>query len=260
MKKGKIIFGIFSIFFIIFNIKNSYANNSYIKEPISLTELEKIIDENKASKFLRTDDYKEITGVIFKNGEFTGGVDFLDGEMDELTSKEIVESISNKNDYMLSHHLDFVNKTHKDSDFINSINESKNSELKIIGIKYGAKEKRNINSNSFRSRSRGPVKGNSWEPAYGYSEVNQNGTTQTFQFNDVSGFLEELTYEHEIHICSRDYASYGGYWYSNLPSAYLDNTWFDGDNFLPVVGTSSAKDLKFDKVYNTYVKFNKGTK
>lgn len=58
--------------------------------------------------------------------------------MDELTSKEIVESISSKNDYMLSHHLDFVNKTHKDSDFINSINESKNSELKIIWIKYWA--------------------------------------------------------------------------------------------------------------------------
>lgn len=69
-----------------------------------------------------------------------------------------------------------------------------------------------------------------------------------------------MTYEHEIHIYSRDYASYWWYWSSNLPSAYLDNTWFDWDNFLPVVWTSSAKDLKVDKVYNTHVKFNKWTK
>lgn len=77
-----------------FEIKN-------LEKSISLDELKKIIDENKNSRLLRDADNKEIFWVVFRVWEITWWVDFLDFEMENLTSEEIIKDVYEKISSML---------------------------------------------------------------------------------------------------------------------------------------------------------------
>lgn len=76
-----------------------------------------------------------------------------------------------------------------------------------------------------------------WAPYGGNSTVNRSSSYQTFNFNNVSAFTSNTTYEHETQIYNRSFANYGGYWYSNLPTPYLDT------NFLDTCGTYSCDNF-----------------
>lgn len=89
--------------------------------PISLIELEKIIKENQEMKKNESSDYKEISWVIFKFGEITWWVDFLESEMEKLNSKEIVKNISEKINSMLKAQMEIWNEK---------------TDFEIIWIKY----------------------------------------------------------------------------------------------------------------------------
>lgn len=91
-----------------------------------------------------------------------------------------------------------------------------------------------------------------WAPYGGYSAITRNYTYQRFIFNNVSDYTYNRTYEHETQIYDRNYANYGGYWSSNMPSAYKDTPFLDGvDNF--TVGTSRARNLVAYWWYYTYM-------
>jgi len=91
-----------------------------------------------------------------------------------------------------------------------------------------------------------------WAPYGGYSVITRNYTYQRFIFNNVSDYSYNRTYEHETQIYDRNYANYGGYWSSNLPTAYKDTQYGDNiDNF--TVGTSRARNLVAYWWYYTYM-------
>lgn len=92
----------------------------------------------------------------------------------------------------------------------------------------------------------------SWAPYKGASAVERDYLFNLFYFNDVSGFDYINTYEHETQVYSKDYADYGGYWSSDLPSAYKDTQILDKlDNF--TVGSSRADDIKTSRDYFCYM-------
>lgn len=254
MNKIKIFLSLFLIFILFLNVNANNTNEIIFNEPISLNELETIIETNKKSMLYRSSDNKEIIGILFKNWEFSWGIDFLNNEISNLTSKEIIKNISERNSEMTEKQIESISEINPNSEIIKSLSESKKEEIKITWLKFKETEKLNKNRSSNFSN-----KANSWEPAYWTSKVDQNGTTQTFYFDDVSYFWKTSTYEHETHIYNRNYATYWWEWKSNLPSAYLDNNWFDWDTFLPTIWTSKAIDLEKNKEYSTYIKFNKWT-
>jgi hypothetical protein len=98
----------------------------------------------------------------------------------------------------------------------------------------------------------------SWAPYYGTAKVTQGFTMQTFYFNNVGGFGSTSTYEHETQVYNRNFADYGYYWSSNLPSAYYDTPFADTlDNF--TIGTSRASSLQNYTQYYTYMALRPGT-
>lgn len=89
-----------------------------------------------------------------------------------------------------------------------------------------------------------------WAPYYGTSLVATYSTFQTFSFNNISSFTSNTTYEHETQIYNRNFANYGGYWSSNLPTPYYDTPFSDSiDNF--TVGTPRANLIARNTQYYT---------
>lgn len=90
----------------------------------------------------------------------------------------------------------------------------------------------------------------SWAPYGGTTSVTRSNTYQTFFFNNTSNFTSNTTYEHETQIYNRNFANYGGYWYSNLPTPYYDTPFADTiDNF--TIGTSRANLILRNTQYYT---------
>jgi len=97
-----------------------------------------------------------------------------------------------------------------------------------------------------------------WAAYGGRSVITRSYTLQRFIFNNVSDYGFNRTYEHETQIYNRNYANYGGYWSTNMPSRYKDTQFGDQiDNF--TVGTSRARNLVANWWYWTYMSLTPGS-
>lgn len=92
----------------------------------------------------------------------------------------------------------------------------------------------------------------SWAPYIGSSDVNQYYTNQYFTFRGTPSSSSVATYEHETNLADRNFANYSGYYSTNMPSSYVDCTWFDSDDKF-VIGCSRANQLKGYTTYYTYM-------
>jgi hypothetical protein len=82
--------------------------------------------------------------------------------------------------------------------------------------------------------------------------VNQYYTNQYFTFRSTPSSSGSATYEHETVLSDRNFANYSGYYSTNMPSAYVDCTWFDSDDKF-TIGCSKANQLVGYYTYYTYM-------
>ncbi len=98
----------------------------------------------------------------------------------------------------------------------------------------------------------------SWAPYGGTSKVTQGISYQTFYFNNVSGYGLDATYEHETQVYDKNFANYGGYWSSNLPTAYYDTPFSDSIDIF-TVGSAQASNLQTYTMYFTTMSLTAGS-
>lgn len=163
--------------------------------------------------------------------------------------------------------------------FLNVLQDSQKGKFKLSGMKLDSENnlsvllKKGIIKNfpeSLKEDSEKEQKNNikkdlnvyskgheSWAPYKGTSKVTRSQTYQTFYFDNILGFWEQSTYEHETQIYDNNFANYDGYWSSNLPRAYKDTQFLDDiDDF--TVGSAQASEIKLKNKYYTYMSLKRG--
>lgn len=114
------------------------------------------------------------------------------------------------------------------------------------------------NENITKDKQKVESRSESWAPSYGKSRVTAGFTIQFFEFDDVSDFTGNVTYEHETQVYNNNFADYGNYWSTSMPNGYKDTQFFDNiDNF--TVGCNDATDLAEDELYYTYITLTGGS-
>lgn len=93
-----------------------------------------------------------------------------------------------------------------------------------------------------------------WAPNKGLADVSRWAAKNYFIWYSKPSFAVGSTYEHETKIFDKGFAWYnwGGYWITNLPSAYLDfGDWLDKDEF--TIGSYDAELIQANRWYLTHI-------
>lgn len=201
--------------------------------------------------------------ISFKNGTFEWGFTVLDNESPVDAEKRFYEEhtrflnlqIQKARSVLFSRDANNDDRIRK-RQLLEDVLDAKNSEIVFKkvethpGIRSQGKQQYNWLERSYN---------NPWEPIKGSLNINQSYIENTFYFWDIRSFNPNRTYEHETQVYDTDYADYAWYWSSNMPNAYLDTHFLDGniDNF--TIGSSDTSAFESRKEYMTYMSLKPGT-
>lgn len=296
MRKKKIILSTLALLLITtigFNIKKVTAT---ISSPDFNMQFNNLLTTNELKNFINK--YQLILKELYFNqGEINGGYTVLDNKNIEeiitdldLQHQQFLNTAIEQNKISIekNKNTDEIQKIQTLQNlFLKESNKDTKDQLLISGIDINVSDKQLLKTlkndplvkelvkkqtrklNNLFSNNDGTQNNNeqnainsltheTWAPYSGTSLVTRTNNYQTFSFNNISNFTSNTTYEHETQVYNRNFANYGGYWSSNLPTPYYDTPFSDSiDNF--TIGTPRAHLISRYTLYYTSMSLAQGS-